>query len=114
MATHYGLYTHNVQQWLVFPWELEAYIVPVKGGSTRLDSVTYFVPYLSGDSLYHGHMRAAEKLKDRYYGVHRAYDPGNKLKAIIDYDQDSMWVFDRAGRLTERTKPHLWQGKVLQ
>lgn len=112
VANMYSWHERGNQVWMVFPWELERYIVPVKGWSAGMDSVEIRVPYVSGQLMYSGYLNHGERILDVAYGRHRAYYPDGQLRAIIDYDQDSMTIYSPQGAVLERTTPRRWRGRT--
>lgn len=114
-ADFQSLYISDTSIYLVFPWELASYIVPVKGWRTDKDSVEVDVKYLTGQPLYHGYLNRSVGYDGAVpYGDHRAYYEDGSLKAIINYDVDSLVVFDRYGQILERTTPRKWHGRQLR
>jgi antitoxin component YwqK of YwqJK toxin-antitoxin module len=112
VAVMYSWHERGNQVWIVFPWELEHHIVPVKGWSARRDSVEISVPYVSGQLMYSGYLNRGERIFDVPYGMHRSYYPNGRLRAIIDYDQDSMTIYSPQGAVLERTTPRRWRGRT--
>ena len=108
-------YENDTSIYLVFPWDLAFFIVPVKGWRTNKDSVEVEVKYLSGQPLYHGYLnRSSGNTRAAPKGEHRAYYDDGSLKATINYDKDSMVVFKRKDQGIEWTTPRKWQGRQLR
>ncbi|MFM9984633.1 MAG: toxin-antitoxin system YwqK family antitoxin, partial [Flavobacteriales bacterium] len=54
-SAHYAAYYEQDKHvWTAYPWELESYIVPVKGFHSSKDTVEISVPYNSGKTMYVG------------------------------------------------------------
>ena len=114
-AVFQSLYVNDTSVYLVFPWDLAYFIVPVKGWRVDKDSVEVDVKYLSGQPLYHGYFnRSSGNTRAAPYGEHRAYYEDGALKAAIDYDKDSMVVYNRRGQEIERLTPWQWRGRQLR
>ena len=113
-AKSYSWFENDTQQWIAFPWELESYLVPVKGWSATHDSTEIRVPYVSGPLLYQGSLNLADNIMDRPYGTHHVYYPDGSVKAAIDYDKDSMSVYSRSGQLMEVITPQQWRWRQMQ
>ncbi|MFZ1659515.1 MAG: hypothetical protein WAT61_11860 [Flavobacteriales bacterium] len=108
-------YENDTSVYLVFPWGLAFYIVPVKGWHADKDSVEVNVKYLSGQPLYHGYLnRSSDTTLAVPYGEHRAYYNDGSLKATVNYDKDSMVLFNKKGQVIERTTPRKWRGRQLR
>lgn len=88
----------NKKMWATFPNLIENSFLPDKGfiNSTNKE-VEIIVPYVSGETLLIG---TIDK-NGIPIGKHRVYYETQELKAIIDYDSDSLRIFTRTGVLEE-------------
>lgn len=108
-------YWENGQKvWSAFPWELESYIVPIKGFLTERDKVEIKVPYNSGKLMYQGTIVAKGGNSGRAIGLHKAYYESGELKATVDYDKDSINVYSKDGKLIESEKIDKWRGRRIE
>ena len=114
-AMYQSFYENGEPVYLVFPWELATYIVPVKGWRAWRDSVEVKVDWLNGKHMYHGYLRVSEPDSlTSAFGMHQAYYEDGTLKATIDYDRETIVLFDRSGKVVEQTTPSRWRGKQLR
>jgi len=99
--------------WSAFPWELNSYLVPVKGFLSELDSVEIKVPYNSGQLMYTGLIATRGGGRAEPIGHHVAFYESGSVKASIDYDADSIRIFSREGELIKSETISSWQGQRI-
>lgn len=108
-------YRENGQSvWSAFPWELESYIVPIKGFITNRDKIEINVPYNSGKLMYNGTIVSNEGKLVNAIGLHTAYYESGEIKALVDYDSDTIKIFNKDGELIESEKIDNWRGRRIE
>ncbi len=111
-------YVDDSLQWTSFPWELNTYILPIKGLTTTRDCVEVKIPYTNGDLMYTGWLSNKQKIMEhpkRYYcaiGTHKVFYPSGNLQAIVFYDKDSIIAYNEDGSLFAHTSFRNWPMKM--
>lgn len=102
--------------WAAFPWELESYIVPVKGFHTSRDTVEIKVPYNTGELMYQGTIarKSNSSRMGHGVGIHQAFYASGELKARVDYTRDTIYIFNKRGQLIESEKIGVWRGRRVE
>src|SRR5690606_11249585 len=107
-------YQNDTLQWNSYPWELNTYILPVKGMSTERDCVEVRIPYVNGKLMYTGWLSGKYGKKEhpeRYrsaIGVHTVFYPNGNIQAVVDYDIDSIIAYNEDGSLFLNTDFRNW------
>lgn len=98
-------FENGVKQWWAFPWDLEENIIPAKGFhlESTIDTVHVKVSYISGSPLYDGVVSriGGEYGGPKRIGLHKSYYPDGQLRSIVQYDIDSIFLFDEQGQPLE-------------
>jgi antitoxin component YwqK of YwqJK toxin-antitoxin module len=111
-----SFYDQGEYVWSAFPWDLESFIVPVKGFHTSRDTVEIKVPYNTGELMYKGSI-VGERNSSRMshgVGIHQAYYATGELKARVDYTIDTIYIFNKRGQLVESEKIDDWRGRRVE
>ncbi|WP_107037519.1 toxin-antitoxin system YwqK family antitoxin [Brumimicrobium mesophilum] len=89
---------NDEKNWSTFPNMIERDLVPIKGFIyIGEDTINVIVPYVSGKTLSKGSI-----IKDGIpIGEHFVYYENQEIRAIINYDTDSLKIFDIHGNLKE-------------
>ena len=113
-SAHYAAYyEHGTHVWSAFPWELESYIVPVKGFHSSKDTVEISVPYNSGKTMYVGTIVSTDSNHAKGIGMHRAYYETGEIKALVDYGKKTISLFEQNGQLIKTTTISHWKGNKI-
>lgn len=110
-ASYVSYWENGVRLWSAFPWELESYIVTVKGFLTSQKEVYIKVPYNSGKLMYEGKLVTDDDGRCKAVGVHKAYYETGEIKSTVDYNIDSIFIFDQNGHLLLSEKTRSWRGR---
>lgn len=89
--------------WSAFPDQLDLSIIPSKGFITDEDTIEIKIPYNSGKLLYQGRIISPAKIEDECIGKHTLWFENGKIRAIIDYDRDSIKIYNEKGKLLQNT-----------
>ena len=112
-ANYAAYYEHGSHVWSAYPWELESYIVPVKGFHTSKDTVEINVPYNSGKNMYVGTIVSTDSNHAKGIGIHRAYYESGGIKAIVNYDKMRITIFNQNGSVYGESDVNVWKGNKL-
>ena len=91
--------------WTAFPPDLKHNFIPFKGFNLHVDSVYIKIPYKNGNTFYEGKVKKQDKpLKPRWLclGEHKVYYQNGNIEAKIDYDLDSIIIFNKSGKQTKK------------
>lgn len=110
-ANFISYYENGKHLWSAFPWELCDYIVPVKGFLTEEQRVEIRVPYNSGQRMYVGTVVNTTTSGIVPIGIHKAYYETGELKALVNYDQDSIYIYNVRGNKIFSDRIKQWKGR---
>lgn len=96
-----SFYKHDSTIWFGFPEALKYCYFPVKEFSCSVDSVDVKIPYNTGELMYEGKI-IQESNRGKPVGTHFVYYKSGIVEAKIDYDSDSLFIFDEKGKLTQQ------------
>lgn len=94
---------NNQQVWSAFPSMIEADLIPIKGfNNSSGEEIEIVVPFVSGKTLLKGKIDQDGKPS----GKHRIYFETQELRAIVDYENDSIQFFSKLGILVKSIQRH--------
>lgn len=96
-----SFFEHGEKIWFTFPEIIEIYNSSVKGQSIYRDTVEMIVPYNSGKILYKGTFISNGDNYAKEIGIHKSYYESGEIKALIDYDNDSIILYSKEGKIIE-------------
>jgi hypothetical protein len=96
-------YANGNHIWGGFPAAGRDFVIPIKDFHISIDSTYVKAPYVNGQTWYEGSfcllpdsMNNGRLLPYRY-GVHKVYYMNGNLKAIVDYNKETIQEFDSLG-----------------
>tara|TARA_R110002124_G_scaffold186179_1_gene353711 strand:- start:445 stop:1137 length:693 start_codon:yes stop_codon:yes gene_type:complete len=105
-----NFYADGNHIWGGFPAAGRDFVIPLKDFHISVDSTYVKAPYINGQTWYEGRfcllpdsLNNGRHLPHRY-GVHKVYHLNGNLKAIVDYNKESIQEFDSLGNEKYRTK----------
>lgn len=104
-----NFYIDGVHIWGGFPSEGQKFVVPVKEFHISVDSTYVVCPNIYGSTWYEGSFCLLPdslnngRLLPHRYGIHRVYHNNGNLKAIVDYDEETIQEFDSLGEMSHHT-----------
>lgn len=103
-ATFITRWTNGKEMWSTFPIQIEEHFVPIKGYLYKEpDTIEIEVPYINGSILSTGTLVGKMSGGATPIGEHQVFYESGKLKALINYDTDTVIVFDKEGNIIDRS-----------
>lgn len=105
-----NFYTDGNHIWGGFPAAGRDFVIPLKDFHISVDSTYVKAPYINGQTWYEGRFCLLPdslnngRLLPHRYGVHKVYHMNGNLKAIVDYNKETIQEFDSLGNEIYHTK----------
>lgn len=113
-CAHCTFFQDDKKLWTAFPQDLKHNFIPFKGFILHVDSAYIKIPYKNGNIFYEGKVKRQEKPFKPHWiclGEHKIYYQNGNIEAKIDYDIDSIKVFNRAGKEIAKESITKWRAK---
>ncbi len=94
----------GIREWIGYPAAGRDYVIPLKEFGIFVDSVFVKAPYINGKTWYEGNfitfpddtLKNGNRIPYRS-GIHRVYHLNGKIKAVVDYENETVQEFDSLG-----------------
>lgn len=105
-ATFITYWNDGKKVWSVFPWDLNESIIPIKGFLSEVEDTSEVVVHFnSGQLMYSGKIVGNDAVPVL---IHTSYYETGELRAVINYDKDTIHVFEKNGKRKLSHTIHDW------